>query len=215
MSLNNIHLQDAVVTELYRDLLLESSYTTSAPTPSAPAVAKPATPAAAAPAPATPVSTPTAPSVPRQSTARPGSQQAPKSPAPSGYKFLGNHRRKVSIIVNAPDAPFLPDDQLNVLTRMLEACKMNMGDVAIVNHAAAPVVIGQLKQQLQPSFVLLFGPTPPEIGLPMDFPLFKIQAYDQCTYLTAPSLADMVRPGEESRLLKTRLWGCLKTLFEI
>ncbi len=98
---------------------------------------------------------------------------------------------------------------------MLEACRMNMGDVAIVNHAAAPIAIGQLKQQLQPAFVLLFGPTPPDIGLPMDFPLFKIQAYDQCTYLTAPLLADMVVPGEESKLLKTKLWACLKTLFEI
>jgi hypothetical protein len=98
---------------------------------------------------------------------------------------------------------------------MLEACRMNIADVAIVNHAATPVAIGPLKQQLQPVFVLLFGPTPPDIGLPMDFPVFKIQPYDQCTYLTAPSLEEMVRPGEESKLLKSKLWVLLKTMFEI
>lgn len=179
MSLNDIHLQDRVVTELYKDHLL--------------ATTSPAAPSAA--------------SVP----------QSPKTspPAPSGYKFLGNNRRNISIVVHSPGIAFLPDDQLNVLTRMLEACRMNIGDVAIVNHAASPVVIGQLKQQLQPSFALLFGPTPQAIGLPMDFPVFKIQAYDECTYLTAPNLGELVPPGEESKLLKSKLWVCLKTLFGI
>ena len=186
MSLNNIQLKGFVVSELYRDNLLASETADTAP---APAVAAP-----------TPVKRPATPE--------------PEA-SPSGYKVLGNNKRRISIVVNAPGALFLPDDQLNVLTRMLEACRMNMGDVAIVNHAAAPVAIGALKQQLQPSFVLLFGPTPPDIGLPMDFPVFKIQPYDQCTYLTAPSLAELVRPGEESKLLKSKLWGCLKTLFGI
>lgn len=141
-------------------------------------------------------------------------KETPKT-EPSGYKFLGNNRRKISIIVNAPGTPFLPDDELNVLTRMLEACRMNMGDVAVVNHASTPVAIGALKQQLQPAFILLFGATPPDIGLPMNFPVFKIQPYDQCTYLTAPSLAELVKPGDESKLLKSKLWVLLKTLFEI
>jgi hypothetical protein len=49
----------------------------------------------------------------------------------------------------------------------------------------------------------------------MDFPVFKIQAYDQCTYLPAPSLEELVRPGDEGKLLKSKLWVCLKTLFAI
>ena len=139
----------------------------------------------------------------------------PETPLTASYKFLGNNRRKITIVVHSPGIAFLPDDQLNVLTRMLEACKMNMGDVAIVNNAAAPVIIGPLKQQLQPAFIILFGPKPPDIGLPMDFPVFKIQEYDQCTYLTAPSLEALVAPGDDGRLLKSKLWVCLKTMFEI
>ena len=49
----------------------------------------------------------------------------------------------------------------------------------------------------------------------MDFPVFKIQPYDQCTYLTAPALEDMVRPGDDGKLLKSKLWVCLKNLFGI
>lgn len=136
-------------------------------------------------------------------------------PASTGYKFLGNNRRKITVLVKSPGVAFLPDDQLSFLTRMLEACKMNVGDVAIVNEANAPVNITALKQQLQPAVILLFGMEPTEIRLPMNFPLFKLQAYDACTYLCAPSLEDLVKPGDESKLLKSKLWMCLKTLFEI
>jgi len=191
MSLNNIQLQDQVISELYRDNLVAPQPIAVPPVTAPPAAALPSTP------PPAPPSTLIAP------------------PTPAGYKFLGSNRRKITIVVYSPGIAFLPDDQLNVLTRMLEACRMNMGDVAIVNHAAAPVIIAPLKQQLQPEYILLFGPRPPDIGLPMDFPVFKIQAYDQCTYLTAPSLEELVQPGDEAKLLKSKLWVCLKTLFEI
>ncbi|HVW61426.1 MAG TPA: hypothetical protein VHC48_15350 [Puia sp.] len=197
MSINNIQLKDLVVSQLYKDLLLATEHTpaehvATAPTPTEQVAAK-----------HTPAATAAVPPAPKP------------SPAPSGYKTLGNNLRNITIVVHSPGIAFLPDDQLGVLTRMLEACRMNIGDVAIVNHAASPVVIGPLKQQLKPSFVLLFGPAPQTIGLPMDFPVFKIQEYDQCTYLTAPSLEELVRPGDESRLLKSKLWVCLKTLFGI
>ena len=98
---------------------------------------------------------------------------------------------------------------------MLEACRMNIGDVAIVNQAVSPANITAIKQQLQPSFMLLFGIQPVDIKLPINFPLFKIQTYDQCTYLYASSLNELVSVSDESKVLKGKLWGCLKTMFEI
>ncbi|HWK03710.1 MAG TPA: hypothetical protein VNS58_08760 [Puia sp.] len=161
--------------------------------------------------PAVPVSPVSAPSASETKSAPPAGAPV----ADGGYKFLGNNRRKITVLVESPGVAFLPDDQLSFLTRMLEACKMNVGDVAIVNLANAPVTITALKQQLQPNMILLFGMEPVAIRLPMNFPWFKIQAYDECTYLCAPSLEELVLPGDESRLLKSKLWMCLKTLFEI
>src|ERR1700716_539298 len=67
-------------------------------------------------------------------------------PAAAGtYKFLGSNQQKIGILVQSPGAAFLPDEQLNVLTKMLEACKLNMGDVALVNHAVTAVNIDLLK----------------------------------------------------------------------
>ena len=92
---------------------------------------------------------------------------------------------------------------------------MTIADVAIVNQAATPVTITALRQQLAPAFILLFGIEPVAIRLPINFPVFKIQTYDQCTYLSAPALDQLVQPSEDSKLLKSKLWVSLKTIFGI
>ena len=243
MSLNNIEIPDIVITELYRDNLLgstvkspainrrpattiqpavtpRSATATEAIQPARPSdIAEqpivPTPPPTTTPAaPASPVSTSTIPPAapPPAASSSPAAIQAPSGPV---YKSLGNNRKQITIIVQSPGIAFLPDDQLTVLTRMLEACRMNMGDVAIVNHASEPVVIQSLRQQLNPAIILLFGIQPVDIGLPINFPVFKIQAYDDCTYLYSPSLAELLPPTEESKLLKSKLWVCLKTLFGI
>jgi hypothetical protein len=186
MSLNTIELPDIAIEALYGDHLLIAA----------------ATPAATS---------------PRREPAyvAPISSASGTSPSAPGYKFLGNNQKKITILVDSPGMPFLPDDQLAFLTKMLEACKMNIGDVAIVNQATTPVDIAALKKQLSPTWLLLFGPGPGEIGLPIHFPTFKIQPYDQCSFLWVPSLGEMLQAGEESKLLKTKLWVCLRALFEI
>lgn len=133
----------------------------------------------------------------------------------STFKFLGNNRRNIAIVVHAPGIPFLPDNQLVFLTRILEACRMTIADVAIVNGAATPVSIDTLRERLQPTTILLFGVDPAAIRLPINFPQFKPQAYDRCTYLTAPPLEELVPDSGASKLLKSKLWVCLKTIFDV
>lgn len=137
------------------------------------------------------------------------------SPSTGSYKFLGNNQKKISILVDSPESAFLPDDQLAFLTKMLEACKMNIGDVAIVNQAKAPVDIALLKKQLSPEKVLLFGAETADIRLPLNIAFFKLQVYDQCTYLRVPPLGQLLQTGEESKLLKSKLWLCLRELFGV
>jgi hypothetical protein len=196
MSLDNIELQDLILAELYKDHLVAGS-ATSLRQPSIP----PVTPPRSAPS-----------AVPVTSSA---ATTAPPASASSGYKFLGNNRRKITILVDSPGTAFLPDDHLTFLTKILEACQMNIGDVAIVNHAQSPVIVTELRRQLQPAVILLFGVDPVAIKLPIQFPVFKQQAYDQCTYVSAPTLKELVQPTQEGKLLKSKLWVTLKTLFNV
>ena len=232
MSLDNIQLSSLAVSEWYKDTLLPSPdgapaiqqrpAPVAAPAPP-PIADKPAPPPAEPKAhvPQTPAEKPAPPKPPFEpkplSELAAGQKPAPPpTPTdPGAYKFLGNNRRKVTILVQSPGIPFLPDNQLTFLTKILEACRMNIGDVAIVNNATAPVTIAAIKQQLTPTAVLLFGLEPTAIKLPINFPVFKVQPYDDCSYLSAPPLTQLVQQTEESKLLKSKLWVCLKTLFNV
>lgn len=199
MSINNVQLTSLAIGEWYKDALLTSP--DAAPATETPVQAN------------VPASRPIMPSAPapQVATTAPSPQVAPPAP----YKFLGNNRRQVAIVVHSPGTPFLPDNQLSFLTKILEACRMNIGDIAIVNAASAPVVISELRSQLKPTTVLLFGLEPTAIKLPINFPVFRLQPYDDCTYLSAPALSLLVQNSEESKLLKSKLWVCLKTLFNV
>lgn len=141
----------------------------------------------------------------------------PTTPPESGgpYRFLGKNARHIAIVVFSPNEAYLPDHQLQLLTKMLDACKLNLGDVAIINQSTQMVHFTHLRDQLQSEKVLLFGVQPEQIGLPMNFPGYKEQEYAGCTYLLVNPLGDMNQPNEEGKALKGKLWGCLKKMFNI
>jgi hypothetical protein len=147
----------------------------------------------------------------------------PAGPAPdtkttaggNNYKFLGNNQQQIAIIVAFDNETWLPDDHLQFLTKMLEACKLNLGDVAIVNHAKKAVEIELIKEQLKPASVLLFGVEPVDIKLPLNFPHFKEQAFAGITYLHVPSLETLNQDTEDGKLQKSKLWVCLRKLFKV
>lgn len=130
----------------------------------------------------------------------------------SGYKSLGNNQQKVLVLVDYPHISFLPDDQLRFLTGILNACKLSMADVAILNlHHYPDAGYKQLLAFFGSTKMLLFGQEPGRIGLPLDFPAFQLQAFNGCTYHWSPSLNEL----ENERQLKTKLWNNLKLLFQL
>lgn len=131
------------------------------------------------------------------------------------YKFLGNNKQQVVIVVRSPGEAFLPESHLQMLSKMLGACKLNLGDVAIVNDSTLRVEINILKEQLRPQKILLFGVSPDETGLPMHFPLFKDQDYGGCVYLHAPSMHELNQETEDGKVLKRKLWESLKKIFGV
>lgn len=147
------------------------------------------------------------------------------SPAPSTVSangemsdklaFLGNNQKQVTIIVQYTDAVHLPDEQLQFLTTMLNACKLSLGDVAIHNfHPERNLVASDITAELKSKVVLLFGVTPDAFGLPTHFPAYQVQPLAGITYLHTPALEYYKTSDEtESRTRKSQLWVCLKQIF--
>ncbi|MBP6431143.1 MAG: hypothetical protein KA319_05200 [Ferruginibacter sp.] len=129
----------------------------------------------------------------------------------ASFNFLGNHEKKVVILVNEPDAIYLKEEELNLLLNILAACKLTMADIAVVNIAKNTITYKQLNDSLQSQIVLLIGTTPAEIDLPLDFPMYKIQVYNNQQYVCSVSLQHLLTDKVE----KGKLWLTLKAVFNI
>lgn len=104
----------------------------------------------------------------------------------------------------------LPASQHTLLEAILAACKLNTTQLKIVSstevqNSTHPV----LMERHQPKKIILFGVDPVSIGLPIYFPVFQIQSYQQVQYLHAPSLSEL----ENDKQLKLALWQKLKQFF--
>ncbi len=144
-----------------------------------------------------------------------GSQQSEKNNSPKNLPVLGNNDRFTTVVVNYPNEAFLPDRHLAFIAKMLQACKMTLADVAIINNKNNEWRYEEMTRQLSPSQLLLFGMEPGTIGLPLSFPELTVQAYNGCQLLHAPTLDMLNQENDEATPLKKRLWTCLKQMFPV
>lgn len=130
----------------------------------------------------------------------------------SEWQCLGNNQKNILIVVHYPDAMYLPDAALTFLTTMLGACKLGLNDVALVNIKNYPdASYKEMNSFFKSKIVLLFDIEPASFGLPINFPAYQLQAFANATFLFSPSLTEL----ENDKLQKSKLWVCLKRLFNL
>lgn len=129
--------------------------------------------------------------------------------------YLGNNGKNIVILVQEPDAAFLNEESLDFLTKILGACKLNMGDVSVINIARYLANFTEIKQELNPTSCLLFDVNAAMIKLPFTIPHYQVQQYGGCTFLMAPSLLKYYGDTGDAKLEKTKLWVSLKSLFNL
>ncbi len=128
--------------------------------------------------------------------------------------YLGKNQKAICLLVKYSKDVYLPDDQLHFLTTILQACRLNLGDVAIVNHFREPLSFKELCTQLNCRHLLVFGIDASTIGLP-GIPLFTAEDVSGCSIVLAPPAEQLNSNTPESKLLKSKLWMCLKQLFNV
>ena len=126
--------------------------------------------------------------------------------------FLGENKKNILILVNYENISFLPDDELTFLTNMLTACKLNLADVAIINlNKIQDTSYKEILRKISGSIILLFGIDFSALSLPVSFPHFQVQAFNNYTFLYTPSLGEM----SADKILKSKLWVCLRRIFNV
>lgn len=128
------------------------------------------------------------------------------------YSVLGKNKQGIVILVNNEEAAYLPDDELNFLLGILSACKLTMEDAGIVNYKNnAGINYSSIAAELNAEKVFLFGVNPADIALPLSFPHYQVQHYNNQVYVSAPALVSL----KEDRTEKGKLWNSLKNIFSI
>ena len=126
--------------------------------------------------------------------------------------FLGGNQKKITLLVNSTQAIYLPDEELNFLLGILTACKLSMADIALINISKNPgLLYTDITEQLKAEKIFLFGLDAEVLALPLQFPHYQVQQFNNQVYLSSPSLSDLQKDKEE----KMKLWNCLKNIFSL
>jgi DNA polymerase III psi subunit len=104
----------------------------------------------------------------------------------------------------------LNEKQILFLTSILKALKLGLNDVHLITNSDEHFgTYKTMVSKYSPNKIILFGLGPSDIELPMNFPPFQIQAFENKKYLCAPTLEDI----EENKSTKLTLWQGLQKLF--
>lgn len=129
--------------------------------------------------------------------------------------FLGEGKKRIVIVVQDAESVFLNDDAYTLLSSILTACKLNVGDVAIVNIAKTAIDFYTLFKTIQPLYLLMFDNTHQKINLPFSLALYQITKQQECTFLAASSLYSMQGNTPEAKAEKGKLWNALQQFFKL
>ncbi len=125
--------------------------------------------------------------------------------------FSGSNNQQIIILVENPDEEFISAEQQIFLNGILNACKLTMSDVALINLTATTLHYQTIIKEFSPKIFLLFGVSPAAIQLPFVIPEFQKQMHNNIFYLSAPSLTEL----QNNKELKRKLWDLLKQLFSL
>ena len=133
-----------------------------------------------------------------------------KDAAPASTEgHIGENRKNILIITHYQER-VIPTADLSFLTNMLNACKLELADVAIMNLVTEDDMnYKELLKRFKSRIVFLFGLDPEAFGLPVSFPQFQIQPFANATFLFAPAFNEC----NTDALLKSKLWVCLRRIF--
>lgn len=133
------------------------------------------------------------------------------NPVSNEIKFnnLGENQQRILFLVKNSQNKFLPDDEMNLLSNLILACKLSIADIALVNTYNTSFNYMDLNHHFQPKKILMFGINTSELELPFAIPFFQIQQFQEQLYITSLPLKDFIHNKD----LKKDLWICLQKLF--
>ena len=135
---------------------------------------------------------------------------APAAPLQK-IKYLGENQKNIALLIQNENEVFLNEELFNLLTNILNACKLGMQDVALINlHAYPGATFDALQQAVPMKQVVFFGIDPETIGLQGIAP-YQVNQAGSSSVLYSSELSVIA----QDKVMKGRLWNGLKQLLGI
>ncbi len=129
-------------------------------------------------------------------------------------RFLGENKKHIVVLVHTSNYPYLADNSLELLTKMLGACGLNMGDIALVNENNTKQEWRIIQDELKPEVALFFGSKIWQQQLPFAMPNYQVQPHGSTVYLTAPHLDSLDGTSDLIKSEKQKIWLALQKIFK-
>ncbi len=139
----------------------------------------------------------------------------PKAPSSlvnltSGITHRGGYQRKILWIHEEPDHPFLSNEDHEMITKILEACKFSWKDIALRNISGTSADLKELLIEYSPKNLIFSVPIIKQLpDMPTD--LYSVSDNAQMSVLLTDRLAQI----RNDKNLKIKLWNALKQMFEL
>jgi len=133
----------------------------------------------------------------------------------ASFKYLGEHQQGVTVIVKDDLAVYLNENDLNLLTSILKACKLTLADIALVNVAQQKLSLHQILETLPSKLVIIFEVSGTDLKMKLPTTLYKSVQLGDTYLLFSNSLATMQGTDQLAKVEKSKLWNVLKQLFQL
>lgn len=140
---------------------------------------------------------------------------AADEPLIAPIKFLGEHQKKILVLVQDPDAVHLNERAFDLLTSILNACKLTIADIALINLANKNFSLHQILTQVPSELVLVFDINPTQLKIKLPTKLYTPILLGETQLLFSNNLSQMQGIDQASKIEKTKLWTALKIIFKL
>ncbi|MCX6331457.1 MAG: hypothetical protein NTZ82_02350 [Bacteroidetes bacterium] len=138
------------------------------------------------------------------------------TPSQSGpIKYLGEHLKQVTVIVKDELAVHLNENDLNLLSSILGACKLTLADIALINIAQQKLSLHEILDTLPSKLVMIFDVSGAALKIKLPTTLYKSIQLGDTYLLFSNSLSLMQGTDQSAKLEKSKLWNILKQLFQL
>ena len=130
-------------------------------------------------------------------------------------KHLGDHNKKILVIVNDPNSVYLNEADFILLTSILNACKLTIADIALVNIGNQETSLHQILETLPSSIIMCFDVASTDLKIKLPNTLYKVTELGESNLFFSKALSCMQGTSAEAKLEKGTLWILLKKLFAL